>query len=353
MSNATDQRSLLLTSRTQAPQEVAQQTPAPEIYADLNARKILQFMLRSSRTPITPEILPTDEISYPQLKGVIDASPVATVELLTRMVDARVLVADLADKAPACPECGSHEVSTRYTCPKCFSYDISRSFLYEHLKCGKVANDDAFKKGDKLVCPKCQGVLHNFGVEYRAVGAWYRCGSCSESFNAPAHSHFCRPRRHQFAMDRARLVSIYQYRLNPDTLADVRKEVLMFNDAVTMLESLGLTVLSPHELPGKSGQPQPFDIVTTLKGGRWSGDKTVTIDVITSTESVSLEQVRDFAAKTKDVKTSESYLIAVPVVSEDARTLAKNLRLSVVEGASVKEAMTTLLSRDTFKGLTA
>lgn len=351
MSNATDHRSLLLTSRAQS-QQVAQQAPTPEIYADLDTRKILQFLLRSPRTPLTPEILPTDEIQYPQLKGVIEASPVATVELLTRMVDAKVLAADLADKTPACPECGSYQLSTRYTCPKCFNYDISRSFLYEHLKCGKVASDDTFKKGDRLVCPKCQAVLHNFGVEYRAVGAWYKCGNCNESFNAPVSSHFCRPRRHQFSMDRTRLVPIYQYRLNPDALPDIRKGVLMYNDAVTMLESLGLTVQAPHELQGKSGQPQSFDIVTTVKG-RWSGSKTIAIDAISSAENLSVDHVRDFATKAKDVKVSESYLIAVPGLSEDARTLAKNLKLSVIEGASVKEAMTTLLKRDTFKGLAA
>ena len=294
----TESRSLLLTSRPQGEQKTQ---AAPEIYADPNARKILQFLLRSPRTPVTPEILPTDETEYPQLKGVIELGPGPTVELLTRMTDAKVLAADLVDKTPTCPECGSNQVSTRYTCPKCFSYNISRSYLYEHMKCGKVANDDTFKKAGQLICPKCQTVLHNFGVEYRAVGAWYECKNCNESFNAPTNSHFCRPRRHQFSMDRTRLVPIYQYRLNPETLLEVRKEVLMYNDAVTMLETLGLVVQAPHELLGKSGQPQSFDIVTTVKG-RWSGAKTVAIDVATSAEKVSIEQVRDFAAKVKDAQ---------------------------------------------------
>lgn len=347
-----ESRSLLLTSR---PHEEQKTGPgAPDVYSDLNARKVLQFLLRSPRTAVTPEILPTDDIHYPQLKGVIELGPAPTVELLTQMSDAKVLVADLVDKAPACPECGSYQVSTRYTCPKCFSYDISRSFLYEHLKCGKVASDDTFRKGDRLICPKCQAVLHNFGVEYRAVGAWYECKNCTESFNAPGSSHFCRPRRHQFSADRARLVPVYQYRLNPEALGEIKKEVLMYNDAITMLESLGLVVQAPHELMGKSGQPQPFDIVTTVKGGRWgSGTKTVTIDVSTSPENVSIEQVRDFAAKVKDARPNESYLIAVPGLSDEARTLAKNLKLNAIEAASVKEAMTTLLGRDTFKGLAA
>jgi predicted RNA-binding Zn-ribbon protein involved in translation (DUF1610 family) len=269
------------------------------------------------------------------------------------MVEAGALVADLADKAPACPECGSYQVSTRYVCPKCFNYDISRSFLYEHLKCGKVASDDVFRKAGQLVCPKCQAVLHSFGVEYRAVGAWYKCDNCNESFNEPVHSHFCRPKRHQFTMDRTRLIPVYQYRLNPSALASIKKETLMYNEAVMVLESLGLTVSAPGEIPGKSGEAQPFDIATTVKGGRWGGTKTVAMDVNTSSENLPVEVVRDFAAKAKEAKVSESYLIAVPGLNDDAKTLAKNLRLTVIEAPSLKEAMTALLARDTFKGLSA
>ena len=213
---------------------VEQDSTSREIYLDPEARKILLYLLRSPRTPLTPETSPTDEIHYPELKPLV-SSETEAVALLDRMVEANLLVADLVDKVPACPECGSYELSTRYLCPKCFSYDVARSYLYEHLKCGKVASDDNFMKGDKLVCPKCQTVLHNFGIEYRAVGAWYKCSNCTESFNVPSHSHFCRPKHHQFTSDRTRLVAIYQYRLNPDTVSQIRREMLMYSDAVNTL----------------------------------------------------------------------------------------------------------------------
>ena len=328
------------------------ESKAPEttIYTNPNARKIIQFLLRSPRTILAPEITPTDEVNYPQLDSVVQLNQSELLGLLSRTVEAGVLVADLADKAPACPECGSPQVSTRYVCPKCYSYNVSRSFLFEHLRCGKVASDDSFRKGGRLVCPKCEAVLHSFGVEYRAVGAWYKCGSCEESFDAPIHQHFCRPRRHQFAMDRARLVPIYQYRLNPVDLANIRKETLMYNDAILLLESLGLTVQAPAESPGKSGQAHPFDMITTVKG-RWRGSKTVAIDVMMANERLPAETVRDFAAKAKDANVSECHLVAVPGLKEDARNLAMSLRLSAIEAPTLKEAMTTLLSSGTFRGV--
>ena len=337
---------MMLTTRMDVKQDLTNR----EIFSDPDAIKILQFMIRSARTPLTPETLPTDEIHYPDLKPLLAASTTEKVELLGRMVEAKVLVADLVDKVPACPECGSFELSTRYLCPKCFSYDIARSYLYEHLKCGKVASDDTFKKGDQLVCPKCQTVLHNFGVEYRAVGAWYKCSNCTESFNVPSHSHFCRPKHHQFASDRTRFVPIYQYRLNPDTLSQVRRELLMYSDTVATLEALGVTAMAPHELPGKSGHPQPFDIVATVKG-RWGATKTIAIDVLANDAGVPAEAVRAFAAKVKDAKASESYLVAVPSLTDDAKTLARNMKISCIEGASLKEATNALLGRGAFKDL--
>ncbi len=321
-----------------------------DIYSDPEARKVLQLLVRSPRTPIAPEVLPTDDIRYPQLEP-LDL-PNATTELLPRMIAANVLLGDLVDKIPACPECGSSQVSTRYVCPKCFSYNIARSFLFEHLKCGKVADDDTFRKGGQLICPKCQTVLHNFGVEYRAVGAWYKCGNCNETFNMPSHSHFCRPRHHEFATDRARLVPVYQYRLNPDLLSEIRREVLMYADMVTTLESMGLDVRAPATLPGKSGQPQNFDIVTMTKGGGGEETRPIAIDIVTSESAIDSNAVRSFAAKVKDAKPSESYLVAIPGLDSDAKTLAKNLRLTVVEAASVKDATTTLLGLGSFKDLT-
>jgi len=331
-----------------APVAVKPQQGQQEIYSSLEARKILTFMLRSPRTPITPEILPTDEIRYPDLDSIFSGRPEDAEVWLRKMIDAQILVADLVDKTPACPECGSHQLSTRYVCPKCFSYDIARSFLYEHLKCGKVASDDTFKKGDQLICPKCQTVLHNYGVEYRAVGAWYQCNNCKESFNAPSLTHVCRPKHHQFTTDRTRLVPVYQYRLNPKALSQIRREVLVYSDAVSMLEDLGFTVAAPQTIVGKSGQGHPFDIVVTVKG-RWGGAKTVAIDFLSSDQMLPADSVRAFSTKVRDAKPSESYLVAVPGLTDEAKALAGKMKVTFVEGPTLKEAASALTGLSTFK----
>jgi len=314
------------------------------IYSNPSARKIVDLMLRSPRTPIAPEIENTDEIRYPQVESATQLSAKQTEALLSEMADADILVRDLTDKVPACPECGSKELSTRYLCPKCFNHDISRTYLYEHLKCGKVANDDAFRKLNQIVCPKCQTVLHSFGVEYRAVGAWYKCNKCTESFNAPSHSHFCRAKHHQFTSDRTRLVPVYQYRLNPTSLPYIRRQLLTFADAVSLLEDLGLTVFAPHSLPNRSGGVSSFDVVVQVKG-RWGGQKTFAMDIVSSENGVIAEIVRQFASKVRETKPTESYLLAVPCLTDEAKSIAHNTKMAFIEAPSIKEATAKLIEQ--------
>jgi predicted RNA-binding Zn-ribbon protein involved in translation (DUF1610 family) len=325
--------------------------PAPqgrEIYSDPQARKVLETLIRSPRTVLAPEILPTDDIRYPMLDSVLGTVN-DVEELLSRMVSSGVLVSDVVDQAIQCPECGSRQISTRYKCAKCYSLNIARSFLYEHLKCGKVAGDEVFRKGEQLICPKCQSVLNNFGIEYRAVGAWYKCNDCGESFNVPAHSHFCRPNRHQFNPERVRLSPIFQYRLNPHNLAEIRKEVLIYSEALTMMEDLGFTLFAPHDLVGRSGEPQTFDIVAKSRG-RWGADKTIAVDIMNNATPLAAETVRDFATKVKEARPSESYLVAVPGLDDEAKTTAQKLKVNFVEGPSIKEATAALLNLGSFKG---
>ena len=318
---------------------VEQEKPQ-EIYSDLEARRILQFLLRNITVVISPQALPTDEVSYPQLQSILGEHAAEADSILARMAAAGVLIETLADKVPACPECNSKQVSIRYLCPQCYAFDITRSFLFEHLKCGKVASDDTFRKGSEYVCPKCQTVLHNFGVEFRAIGAWYKCNRCNNSFNATVHSHFCRPKHHQFAPDRARLIPIYDYKINMRILNEIRNQVLVYGDLISFLEDSGLTVMAPHTIPGKS-EPRTFDLVITSKG-RWGAQKIIVMDVINSESEIGSDYLREFAAKVRDTKPAASYLVASPKLTDEARDVSRTLKLTIVEAPSLKEAMSTI-----------
>ena len=328
-------------------------THSADIYADPQARRILEFLIWNAGTILSPVIQPTDEIAYPQIETILgkDTPPFEKqLRLLRAMTDAGVLIVELIDKAPTCPTCGSYQVSTRYICPHCYTFDITKTFLFEHLKCGKVGSSDEFTKEEKIICPKCQAVLHDFGVEYRSVGAWYKCNRCSHSFNGPSHSHFCRPSHHEFTADGLKLVPLFQYRINPASADEIKLKVLVYAEAITQLENLGLTVLAPHSLVGKSGQPHPFDIVLKQERKGWRGeDKTLVIDISIDKQPIGTDIVKKFHAKVRDVKPTESWLIAVPGLDAEGATLAKNLNLGHTEGATLLQAMQTFIEKSGVK----
>jgi predicted RNA-binding Zn-ribbon protein involved in translation (DUF1610 family) len=318
-------------------------TPKTTIYTNPQARKILEHLIWNAGTILSPSILPTDEISYPQVESILGNDPLASeksIQLLQAMVKEDVLVAELVDKVPTCPTCASKQVSTRYICPQCFTFDITQTFLFEHLKCGKVGSSDEFMNEAKVICPKCQTVLHEFGVEYRSVGAWYKCNQCNHSFNSPTHSHFCRGKHHEFTFDAVQLVPLFRYRINPDAAEQIKLKVLVYAEAITQLENLGLTVLAPHNLLGKSGRPQPFDIVLKQRKKGWRGEeKTIVIDILIDEKPVGVDAVKKFNSKVKDVKPTESWLITVPGLDTEAGKLIGNLNLSHAEAATLLEAM--------------
>lgn len=320
------------------------------IYSKPEARKILEYLLANTQTTLEPSYLPTDELRYQKVEKILGDVPIDAPGLLGEMAAAGTLSSELVDKSPACPECSSKQLSTRYACPQCSTHDINRTYLFEHLKCGKVGNEESFKKDDEIICPKCQAVLHNFGVEYRAVGVWYECNKCKNSFNNPNHLHFCRPNHHEFSPDRVNLVPVYRYELNRKAIEQIRKGVLVYAEAITFLENLGLDVKAPHSLPGKSGEPQLFDIVLVLPKKGWrSEEKIVAVDAIVSNSMVENDAVKSFAGKVKEAKPSDSYLIAVPGLSEEARTVAKNLRVDYFESPTLNEAMQAFQSRSIIK----
>ena len=329
------------------------QTPSKDVYADPDARKVLEFLIWNAGTTLSPTILPTDEIAYPELESILGKDTLTKEKqdrLLKAMTEANVLVAELVDKVPICPTCGSNQVSTRYICQHCYTFDITKTFLFEHLKCGKVGSSDEFAKGEKTICPKCQTVLHDFGVEYRSVGAWYKCSRCNRSFNSPSHSHFCRPKHHEFTSDAVQLVPLFQYRINPETVEQIKLRVLVYAEAITQLENLGLTVLAPHSLLGKSGETQPFDIVLKQQKKGWRGEeKTTVIDIKIDNKPTGTEAVKKFHAKVKDAKPTESWLITVPGLDAEADTLIRNLNLSHAEGATLLEAMQVFLDKSDVK----
>ena len=85
--------------------------------------------------------------------------------------------------------------------------------------------------------------------------------------------------------------------------------------------------------------------------GRWGAQKTIVMDVINSESGIESDYVREFAAKVRDAKPTVSYLVALPKLTDDARDVSKNLKLTIVEASSLKEAMSSIRELPAIKEL--
>ena len=89
---------------------------------------------------------------------------------------------ELLDRLRQCPSCSSSRLNYVDVCPECHALDIVREPSLHCFVCGHVGPQQAFLKGDALVCPNCLSQLRHIGSDYDRPLENYRCRSCGAFF---------------------------------------------------------------------------------------------------------------------------------------------------------------------------
>jgi len=310
-----------------------------ELYRERNTQAFLSKFLSGEISELEPVYDPKLGYRYPMVETILgDASEVEP--FLNRLFDAGILRRRLYDKVIYCPKCGSANISIHYRCPYCKSFDIQRSALIEHVKCGYMDVEENFKKGNRLVCPKCHEELKKLDVDYRKAGTWCTCKDCSKSFDIPLTAHFCRDCHTSFTFEEAMIKDVYAYSLNEEVKEEAALGWVIISPIREFLIENGFEVESPAFVKGKSGANHMFDIAAYLKD---AANKITVIDIATSTENAVSEQpVIALFAKVFDVSPESAYLIAIPKVTENGKKMAELYNIKVIEAKNQKEAIKAL-----------
>jgi len=310
-----------------------------ELYKDRNTQVFLSKFLSTEISELKPVYDPKVGYRYPIVEAIVsDASSVEP--FLNRLYEAGILERRLYDKIIYCPKCGSANISIRYCCSYCKSFDIQRSALIEHVKCGYMDVEENFKKGNKLVCPKCREELRKLDVDYRKAGMWCTCNDCGKSFDIPVAAHFCRDCHTNFTFEEAVIKDVYAYSLKEEAKEEAAIGWVIIAPIRDFLVENGFEVESPAFLKGKSGANHMFDIAA-YEGG--ATRKVTVIDIATSTENAVSEQpVIALFAKIFDVSPDNAYLIAMPKMSENGKKMAELYNIRIIDAKNQKEAMKAL-----------
>ncbi|MGC9345551.1 MAG: hypothetical protein ACP5ER_02000, partial [Candidatus Bathyarchaeales archaeon] len=147
--------------------------------------------------------------------------------------------------------------------------------------------EENFRKGSKLVCPKCHEELRKLDVDYRQAGIWCTCKDCGKNFDIPITEHFCRDCHTNSTFEDAVIKDVYAYNLKEEVREEAAVGWVVIAPIREFLQEKGFEVESPAFLKGKSGANHMFDIVA------YKGDvtrKVTVIDLASSTENVVPEQ---------------------------------------------------------------
>jgi len=310
-----------------------------ELYKDSNTQVFLNKFLNGEIIELEPIYDPKIGYHYPPVEAIVGNASNAEA-FLNKLYEAGILERRLYDKIIYCPKCGSANISIRYCCPYCKSFDIQRSALIEHVKCGYMDVEENFKKGSKLICPKCHEELKKPDVDYRRAGTWCTCRDCKKSFDIPVVRHFCRDCHASFTFEDAVIKDVYVYSLKEEAKEEAARGWVIIGPIRDFLIESGFKVESPAFLKGKSGANHMFDIVA-YEGK--TTRKTSVIDVAMSAENTVSEQpIIALFAKIFDVSPDYVYLIAIPKINDNGKKMAELYNIRVLEVKNQKEAIKAL-----------
>ena len=318
-----------------------------ELYKDRNVQVFLSKFLSGEIAELKPTFDPKVGYRYVEVEAILgDASKVE--DFLNRLYEAKVIEKKLYDNILYCPSCGSQNISTHYCCPYCKSFNIQKGSLIEHVKCGYMDVEENFRKGGKLVCPKCREELKKPDVDYRKAGIWCTCKDCGKSFDIPVTRHFCRECQTDFTFEDVEIRDVYAYTLNEEVKGEITAGWIFVAPIKEFLVESGFKVEAPAFLKGKSGANHMFDIAAYRKE---ITKKVTVMDVATATEDIVSEQpVIALFAKIYDVVPDSAFLIAIPKLNDNAKKMAELYNIKVIEAKDSKEVMKALKEKMARKG---
>jgi hypothetical protein len=208
--------------------------------------------------------------------------------------------------------------------------------------------EENFRKGGKLVCPKCREELKKPDVDYRKAGIWCTCKDCGKSFDIPVTRHFCRECQTDFTFEDVEIRDVYAYTLNEEVKGEITAGWIFVAPIKEFLVESGFKVEAPAFLKGKSGANHMFDIAAYRKE---ITKKVTVMDVATATEDIVSEQpVIALFAKIYDVVPDSAFLIAIPKLNDNAKKMAELYNIKVIEAKDSKEVMKALKEKMARKG---
>jgi hypothetical protein len=271
---------------------------------------------------------------YPAFESALELDTRHANRLLEDLVRAGVLERRFHDKMLFCPVCNSRDLRLVHVCPKCGSSHVLPVTVFEHVACGELAPEAAFRNGASYICPKCRGELRLVGSDYRMPGVHFQCRDCSELTATPGERWRCRNCSEQLGRDDLREVPLYSYR-RATAAAAPKPEPEFAAPRAQVAEYLnrqGYRVEARVDVAGRSGAVHEIDLLATKSSAGFEHRIVVGFAGTGNGSDVDSEEVIKLYAKAYDVNAQDIVMVAMPRLSADARQFAGHYRIKILDG---------------------
>ena len=154
--------------------------------------RLLRFLAsREDEVAPVPTVADPAGFIYPTLQPLVQNDARGVMELLRYLQQQRVIEGRFVTRAHFCNRCHSAFLNFKETCPQCGTEDLNVDELLHHFRCAHVAELADYRRGEDLVCPKCERHLQQVGVDYDKPSIIYRCKACEHSFQEPNIATTC------------------------------------------------------------------------------------------------------------------------------------------------------------------
>lgn len=121
--------------------------------------------------------------------------------------------ARILDKVNLCQSCEGTYLNFRETCTSCNSLDLEPENLIHHFRCAYVGPESDFKKGEQLICPKCDHTLRHIGIDYDKPSEINNCKSCGHQSQEAEMKAKCVDCQHEMDLEYIESKSVSELKL--------------------------------------------------------------------------------------------------------------------------------------------
>jgi len=266
-------------------------------------------------------------IFYPILSKIGEAQD--NVSYLDDLVSDGILSKQIYEKLIVCPLHPTvFSSSMRLYCPKCNSMNVEKLNLFEHKKCGYIAESKNFdfSNTEHSICPSCIKEIKSFEKEIRVPAMWYQCEDCKEKFDNAVIKLHCRKDDHDFDTNSGKFITTFCYKLKNSDISNISDTTQIKNELLKLLHGFNFTAELNSLVKGKSGNIHEIPIFGQSKS---TGDS-ILIFIKNQPTGVDASDMNSILIPKLDIDPKNTLLVTVSGIKEGVENLAEHYDINLI-----------------------